>query len=331
MKNLKILAVLVFFTGLTYWGVEPYAHHIMHPHVEPAEFDFKDLDESTGTSRGSVESMIAQGDVNAGRDAVMANCTACHTVKSEGLAMMSDADLMAANGLLPPDLSNAGSIYDSVFLFNFIKDPVTTAFTSTYEMHKKEHLAEARNADPSASDALIAAHQKAVEGYKAKQGASFTKMPGFSYLPETDIANIVAFLKSIAKPIDQLSNKEVTVAACARCHSVEYDKIAVNGDLDQLAAYLGSTPPDLSMMIRSKGEEYLHNFINDPQKLLLGTGMPRVGLNEAAQAKVVAYLDKVGDPVKEERGAMGIYFIIFGIIFTIFAWAWKKNEMDEVH
>ena len=40
MRELKILAVVIFFTALVYWGVEPFAHSQMHPHVAPADFDF---------------------------------------------------------------------------------------------------------------------------------------------------------------------------------------------------------------------------------------------------------------------------------------------------
>ena len=43
MRELKILAVVVALTLITYWGVEPFAHSQMHPHVAPADFKFTDL------------------------------------------------------------------------------------------------------------------------------------------------------------------------------------------------------------------------------------------------------------------------------------------------
>ena len=43
MRELKILAVVVALTLITYWGVEPFAHSQMHPHVAPADFNFSDL------------------------------------------------------------------------------------------------------------------------------------------------------------------------------------------------------------------------------------------------------------------------------------------------
>ena len=45
MRELKILAVVVVLTLVTYWGVEPYAHAVMHPHVAPADFAFSDTKE----------------------------------------------------------------------------------------------------------------------------------------------------------------------------------------------------------------------------------------------------------------------------------------------
>jgi ubiquinol-cytochrome c reductase cytochrome c1 subunit len=98
-----------------------------------------------------------------------------------------------------------------------------------------------------------------------------------------------------------------------------------------LQQYLGTIPPDLSQMIKSRGEKYLITFINDPQKHLLGTAMPRVGLSRVAEEKVVSYLNKVGDPYQSQRRRIGFYFVTFFVVFTLFAWMWKNNEMEQVH
>lgn len=82
---------------------------------------------------------------------------------------------------------------------------------------------------------------------------------------------------------------------------MKYDSFFTPSNQNDLKTYLGSVPPDLSMMIRSRGEQYLHDFINNTQKLLPGTAMPRVGLTETAQAKVVSYIDQVGDSKKKKE------------------------------
>lgn len=327
MKELKILAVLVFFTGLMYFGIEPYAHSIFHPEVKPADYTFADLADKE--SRENAIKLISSADAKAGKEAFESNCAACHSVKSDGIAMMDEAGFISANGLLPPDLSNATALYDEVFLMEFIKNPSKAGFTASHTMHQKDILAESKAAGGD-SEKLNVSYQKAVDGFDAKIAESFTKMPGYEWLGDEAIAGIIAYLRTQAKPIGEISDKEVTINACARCHSVKYSGIEVDGDLKDITKYLGATPPDLSTMISSKKADYLHTFINDPQKHLLGTGMPRVGLNEAAQAKVVAYLDQVGDPKKDERNTLGVWFIIYFIIISVLAYAWKKNEFEEI-
>ena len=50
MRELKIFGIILFFTGVLYWGVEPFAHGQMHPHVEPADYTFHDVDGLKGTT-----------------------------------------------------------------------------------------------------------------------------------------------------------------------------------------------------------------------------------------------------------------------------------------
>ncbi|MDD3344533.1 MAG: c-type cytochrome, partial [Sulfurospirillaceae bacterium] len=140
---------------------------------------------------------------------------------------------------------------------------------------------------------------------------------------------IVAYLQSIAPKT--LSNKEVFADACQRCHDMKYDKVYSKSDKEALKAYMGTLPPDLSMMIRSRGEAYLNTFINNPQKQLAGTSMPRVGLTEKAQAQVIAYLDEVGDSKKAERNALGYKLVGYMALFTLLAFLWKMKVWREVH
>lgn len=295
---MKILAVLLFFVGLTYYGVEPYAHHVMHPEVTPPDFGYADLPK-----------MNTQGDATRGKDLVIANCAGCHSIKSAaipvpvtneqiaqeygvaGVAKFGEEKLkgyVQANsyGVVPLDLSNAGSMYDENFLANFIKDP-----------------------------------------------AKATEFPGIAMpalgLDDQTIADMVAYFKTIAHK--NLEGKELTEQACGRCHAVRYTKIEATTPKDVLKKYLGSTPPDLSQVIKSHGEHYLEGFINRPQKLLHGTKMPRVGLTRDSQDKVIEYLEKVGDPKKDDRSDLGMKIIFYFIILTIMTYLWKEKEFRQVH
>jgi len=292
MKEVKILAVIIAIVGITYYGIEPYAHHVMHPEPVPADFKFSDLKNVDTTLTGNAE---------AGKAQVEANCIACHSIEKAGYpAMMSDADSAASYGVVPPDLSTAGHLYDTNYLANFIFNPVTASHVS----HKY----------PEGGDKMY-------------------PMPAFNWMPAQDIMDIVAYLKSI--PTDALEGKEANKAAfvnaCGRCHSMAYAGIQARTPKDVISAHLGAVPPDLSQYIKSRGEHYLHSFINDPQNLLHGTSMPRVGLTEEAQHQVITYMEEVGDSKKAEREALGWKVMLYMLVFAIFALLWKNKIWKELH
>jgi len=290
MRELKILAVVAFFTGALYWGVEPYAHSVLHPHVEAPEYTFSDVDGLNG----------ATGDATKGAELVAANCTACHSIEKAGFPpIMDNASAAASYGVVPPDLSTAGHIYDENFLAAFIKDPVKAT--------KTEH--------------------KFVDG-------KVHPMPAYGWMQPNEIADIVAYLKSIAPKT--MSNQEVFADACQRCHSIKYGdfyggSMSAKTPTENIKSYMGIVPPDLSQYIRSRGEEYLHEFINNPQKHLEGTAMPRVGLTLESEKQVIEYMTEVGDSKKPQREALAGPFLGYLVIFAIFAWLWKAKIWREVH
>ncbi|WP_060825367.1 c-type cytochrome [Sulfurospirillum cavolei] len=289
MRELKILVVVLFFTAVVYWGVEPFAHSQMHPHVAPADFAFKDLgtNDKKGNASKGAETFLSAG------------CTGCHGVASQGMpSPMDDAAASASFGVVPPDLSNAGAIYDKHFLSALIKDPTKAL--------KVEHKFNETRPHP-----MIAFY-------------------GLGGDLDQEVADIVAYLQSIA-PIAPLSDKQVFQDACGRCHDMKYDKTMSHSDKAALTAYMGTLPPDLSIMIRAKSDEYLSTFINNPQKQLAGTSMPRVGLTEKAQNQVISYMEKVGDRKKAEREDLGYKLIGYMVLFTLLAFAWKVKIWREVH
>ncbi|WP_104760612.1 c-type cytochrome [Helicobacter cetorum] len=282
MREFKILVLLIVVIGAIYYGVEPYAHSVMHPKVAPADFAFKDLEPMD----------LKNGDVSKGKQLVAENCTACHGIKSQNIpAPISES---GSFGVVPPDLSHIAGVLDANFLAHFIKDPVKTAKLSHKFNDEKPY-----------------------------------PMPAFSQFSDKDLSDIVAYLTSILP--EKLSDKEVFAQSCQRCHSLDYAKDKAFSDTKDLVRYLGSEVPDLSMMIRAKGEHGLNVFINDPQKLLQGTAMPRVGLSEKAQKQVITYLEKAGDRKKDERNSLGIKIMAFFAILAFLAYAWKKKVWSEVH
>ncbi|EAJ1605735.1 cytochrome c1 [Campylobacter coli] len=374
MRELKIFLVVVVFTALVYWGVEPYAHSVMKPHVAPANFDYaaedtayakgiiaekeialedakksndakriesaqKDLDKAK-ENLAKVEELWAdvakidftKGNAAKGKEFFNDNCFACHGVKEDDIAAnITDSSL----GVIPPDLSSAGVIFDEKFLAALIMNPalalkvdhkfgdafIMTAYNSEVSGDSEE-LVNANIAD------VIAYLKEVGLKFEAKENATIKQEAELKYSKIED-ANEKSAL--VEKEIAFAKDKSTFIEACGRCHDIKYDNFFTPSNHNDLANYLGSVPPDLSMMIRSRGEQYLHDFINNTQKLLPGTAMPRVGLTEDAQVKVVSYLEKVGDSKKEERESTGIYIMIFFVILSIFAIGWKRSVWSKLH
>ncbi len=342
MRELKILAVVVVLTLITYWGVEPFAHSQMHPHVDPVNYNFEESDRTT--SKEAVEkaqkalaeaekkadekaikgakadleaaltfektinafwdankaAITATPNVANGEALVTANCTACHSIESKGFPqLMDNASAGAAYGVTPPDLGTAGKLYTKEYLVAFVKNPALASKTSHKFVDGKVH-----------------------------------PMPGYDWMSAQEIADMVAYLESIAP--ESLTNKEIYVDACQRCHGLKYADMqkgtmgAFSPDAD-ITKYMGKLPPDLSQYIISRGPDYLGKFINDPQKLLEGTAMPRVGLNQESQEQVIKYLEEVGASKKAEREELGPKFLIYLVIFAIFAFLWKASKWRDVH
>ncbi|HEF9876639.1 TPA: cytochrome c1 [Campylobacter coli] len=374
MRELKIFLVVVVFTALVYWGVEPYAHSVMKPHVAPANFDYaaedtayakgiiaekeialEDAKKSNDAKRiesaqqdldkakenlAKVEELWAdvakidftKGNAAKGKEFFNNNCFACHGVKEDDIAAnITDSSL----GVIPPDLSSTGVIFDEKFLAALIMNPalalkvdhkfgdafIMTAYNSEVSGDSEE-LVNANIAD------VIAYLKEVGLKFEAKENATIKQEAELKYSKIED-ANEKSAL--VEKEIAFAKDKSTFIEACGRCHDIKYDNFFTPSNHNDLANYLGSVPPDLSMMIRSRGEQYLHDFINNTQKLLPGTAMPRVGLTEDAQVKVVSYLEKVGDSKKEERESTGIYIMIFFVILSIFAIGWKRSVWSKLH
>ncbi len=278
MKELKILFILIVLVLIGYWGIEPYAHSVMHGEIKEPDYAYSDLKVSAPS----------QGDATKGKELFIANCASCHGVKNDGINPgMDNNTAITSFNVVPPDLSNIAAIVDHKFLAAFIKNPQEATLNPKFAM------------------------------------------PPMAQLSDEDISNIIAYLLSVAKK--DLTGKEITVEACGRCHSVKYQNILAETPADNLKAYLGKVPPDLSVMGKAKEIEYLESFINNPQNGLPGTSMPRLGLTKEATEKVVTYLDTIADPHREERNKLGIFVLGYLVIMAGLTFAWKKKIWKNIH
>jgi ubiquinol-cytochrome c reductase cytochrome c1 subunit len=149
--------------------------------------------------------------------------------------------------------------------------------------------------------------------------------------------------------------------------------------------WFGKAPPDLSLMARARGKDYLYQFLTtfyvDPTRQtgannlrLPATAMPNVlseleGLKGAefrsvvrpapggsmteekvfdhfvplAQGRLtiaeyhsfvrdtVNFLDYVGEPNQLERRSLGVWVVLFLLVFTWLAWLVKREYWQDVH
>ncbi|ACN99147.1 ubiquinol Cytochrome c oxidoreductase, cytochrome c1 subunit [Sulfurihydrogenibium azorense Az-Fu1] len=278
MKELKILLILIVIVAIGYWGIEPYAHSVMHGEIKKPDYKYSDLQTTALTT----------GDPVKGKELFMANCASCHGLKNDGINPGMDKNAAIASfNVVPPDLSNIASIVDHKFLAAFIKNP-----------------------------------------QEATKNPKFA-MPPMAQLSDEDVGHVIAYLSSVAKK--DLTGKDITVEACGRCHSIKYQKIQAETPADNLKAYLGKVPPDLSVMGKAKELEYLETFINNPQNGLPGTSMPRLGLTQEATEKVVKYLDEIADPHREQRNKLGVWVLGYLVVMAGLTYAWKRKIWKNLH
>jgi ubiquinol-cytochrome c reductase cytochrome c1 subunit len=201
---------------------------------------------------------------------------------------------------------------------------------------------------------------------------------------------------------------------CLGCHSLKYERwsrlgadLAIPANLLQqdlmppgekvseyiltsmpaadAAVWFGKTPPDLSLMARARGRDYLYQYLKtfyvDPTRQtgannlrLPATAMPDVlselaGLKravfrngtagaaggQAAEGQVfdhfeplapgrltaaefdgfvrdtVNFLDYVSEPTQVARRALGVWVVLFLLVFTWLAWLVKREYWKDVH
>jgi ubiquinol-cytochrome c reductase cytochrome c1 subunit len=200
----------------------------------------------------------------------------------------------------------------------------------------------------------------------------------------------------IANTVSLQNGAKLFVNYCVSCHSAEYmrynrmakdlglsdDMVKKNlmfasdkiGDTmtiamrpDDAEQWFGVRPPDLSVIARSKGVDYLYSFLNgfyvDPSRptgvnnhYYPNTAMPHVlwelqGLQDnhgdayqtssdgemtpvqyqQATRDLVAFLDYVGEPAKLVRYKIGFWVIAFLLVLFLVACMVKKEYWKDIH
>ena len=159
-----------------------------------------------------------------------------------------------------------------------------------------------------------------------------------------------------------------------------YDTMDTAMPAEKAHGWFGNAPPDLSLITRSRGTDYVYTFLRafyaDPTRptgvnnaVLPGTAMPHVlaglqGLQRPRYEKAtaedgatvehlvglepgvpgelpapaydsfvrdtVAFLEYVAEPTKAKRQALGVWVILFLLMFTAFTWFLYKEYWKDV-
>jgi ubiquinol-cytochrome c reductase cytochrome c1 subunit len=159
-----------------------------------------------------------------------------------------------------------------------------------------------------------------------------------------------------------------------------YDTMDTAMPAEKAHGWFGNAPPDLSLITRSRGTDYVYTFLRafyaDPSRptgvnnaVLPGTAMPHVlaalqGLQRPRYEKVtgedgatvdhlvglepavpgelpaaaydsfvrdtVTFLEYVAEPTKAKRQALGVWVILFLLMFTAFTWFLYKEYWKDV-
>jgi ubiquinol-cytochrome c reductase cytochrome c1 subunit len=158
-----------------------------------------------------------------------------------------------------------------------------------------------------------------------------------------------------------------------------YDTMESAMPPDKARQWFGNAPPDLSLIVRSRGADYvytyLRSFYGDPSRptgvnnaVLPGTAMPHVlaplqGVQRARHVTeaghggrsedhialepgiagdmpaaafdsfvrdTVAFLSYVAEPAKAKRQSLGIWVVLFLIMFAAFSWFLYKEYWKDV-
>jgi ubiquinol-cytochrome c reductase cytochrome c1 subunit len=252
--------------------------------------------------------------------------------------------------------------------------------------------------------ALLLAAGGGVFAAEAGEGAEGAQTNWKAWHTDIDVANKAALQRGARNFMNY----------CVGCHSLKYERYSRLGeDLeippellekyliqpgDKTGNYIlttmpaadaevwfGKAPPDLSLMARARGTDYIYRFLKtfyvDPTRQtgannlqLATTAMPHVlseleGLKKPVYKSVekrgedgkvtteqvfdhfeqvapgrmnaeeydafvrdtVAFLSYVGEPAQIQRHALGIWVVLFLLVFTWLAWLLKNEYWKDVH
>jgi ubiquinol-cytochrome c reductase cytochrome c1 subunit len=130
------------------------------------------------------------------------------------------------------------------------------------------------------------------------------------------------------------------------------DTMNIAMDPNDAAAWFGTAPPDLSVIARARGVDwlytYLRGFVPDAKRpfgynntVFPDVGMPHVlwklQADQSAEKfdsdmrDLTAFLAYIGEPIAVERQRIGVWVLAFIAVFFVLAYLLKKEYWKDVH
>jgi ubiquinol-cytochrome c reductase cytochrome c1 subunit len=112
---------------------------------------------------------------------------------------------------------------------------------------------------------------------------------------------------------------------------------------DDAARWFGQAPPDLSLVARSRGADFVYSFLRSFYlEEESPTGVNNLGLELVRPGSlspeeydrfvrdIVNFLDYVGEPMQLERTRLGVWVILFLLVFGVLSWLLKEEIWKDI-
>lgn len=371
MKEMKILAILIVVVGVLYWGVEPLAHSVFHPEVAPADFAFRDLDNidvSKGNAERGKE-LIRDACAGCHRINTLELAEGQEAVESVGYYRNKDATIytpeLSTAGAIYDGKFLANLILNPMNTLHIAHKFPDEDFPMT-PFYGIEGDAREEAADIVAyllSVGKVELQKQVIQSEEFiaqkesidKSNLSATQKQESIADLEEKLTNKAIFVNACSrchsmkydKVTSKISSEDVSTYLGAKApdlsmmirskgkHYLEYfindpQKVPYKTINEAIIKKTGQLPTNQSKNEWQSAKDY-SNIARELGVMPNGLSMPRVGLSEDSQKRVIAYLESIGDAKKAQREQLGIYIMIFFAVMSVLAYLWKQHIWSELH
>jgi len=148
-----------------------------------------------------------------------------------------------------------------------------------------------------------------------------------SVFPDVGMPHALGRLQGLQDKTDKVKGLENDIAYSLGDIASARQKLKKGGNTGELNDIID----EAEHVIHEKELELAELSLNGKYFTLVTEGTLAPAEFDEAMADLVYFLDYVGEPIKRERKAMGIYVIMFLLFFTVVAYLLKKEYWKDIH